>query len=83
MLARATRETVSPLSRKHALRAFLRGVAMGGLGIVLVSALTVSAYVAKSAAGINLLPGHSVLHKPLYPIAQAVRATFAGLQRGW
>lgn len=71
--------TVMTKPRRHrgavagGVQAFFRGIALGGLGMGLVVLLTATAYVAKSAAGIDLIEGRSALHASLWPVARNVR----------
>ena len=46
----------------------VQAVLIAGATLALMATLVASLYVLKSAAGINLLPGHSPLHDLLYPL---------------
>ena len=77
----------SKASRPHfartPLRSFLRGVVIGASALVFVATAGATGYVVKSAVGINLFPGKSVLHEPLWPIAVAVRHRIAAVRQAF
>lgn len=66
--------------RSH-VRSFCRGVILGVAGASMLVGMAATGYVIKSAAGINLFPGKSVLHEPLWPIAVAVRQRIAAVRQ--
>ncbi|MFV0298539.1 MAG: hypothetical protein ACK5JT_20755 [Hyphomicrobiaceae bacterium] len=53
---------------RQRVRGLLRALALGVCGTVLLAALVIGGYLIKSAAGINLFPGHSPLHTYFYPL---------------
>ncbi|MEO1207788.1 MAG: hypothetical protein AAFV45_15810 [Pseudomonadota bacterium] len=60
---------------------FLRGAAFGALSMGALAVVGAGAYVAKSAAGIDLMEGHSPLHKPLWPVAKELRAVWVEVRK--
>ena len=59
--ARAVRRSANDL---------MRGVILGSGGTALMLALIVGFYLAKSAAGIDIIPGHSPFHDYLYHLVR-------------
>ncbi|MEO1280749.1 MAG: hypothetical protein AAFR75_04605 [Pseudomonadota bacterium] len=74
-MAQSLVERESP-RRVSSLGGFCRGMALGACSMGLLAGLTAGAYVAKSAAGIDLIEGHSPLHAPLWPVAKELRAVW-------
>jgi hypothetical protein len=71
--------------RRTALGQFCIGLLLGAVSVPVVGGMVCAAYIVKSAMGIDLFPGPSALHEPLFEVARALRGGSAdrvGLMRG-